>query len=243
MLAPKENKLIYEYLLKGDFEIEGQFMWGSNYTFLSELSYQDQKFKTVYKPVGGERPLWDFPSETLARREVAAYLVSEAGSWHFVPPTVFRQEGPNGPGSLQFFIDHDPEYHYFTFSSEDKQRLSQIALFDAVINNTDRKGGHVIMDDKNYIWSIDHGVCFHAQPKLRSVIWDFAGNELSNEDCQKLTDLRNKLKPEESLHKNLGEYLSEEELVAMVSRIDELLTLKIFPNPSQDRHSYPWPPV
>lgn len=243
MLAPKENKLIYEYLLKGDFKIEGQFMWGSNYTFLSELNFQEHKFKTVYKPVGGERPLWDFPSKTLAGREVAAYLVSEAGGWHFVPPTVFRNEGPQGPGSLQFFIDHDPEYHYFTFSLEDKQRLSQVALFDAVINNTDRKGGHVILDKQNYIWTIDHGVCFHTQPKLRSVIWDFAGNKLSNEDLQNLSDLSKKLQSDELLYRDLSEYLSGEELAAMDSRINQLLTLKVFPSPSQDRRSYPWPPV
>ena len=193
--------------------------------------------------MGGERPLWDFPTETLAGREVAAYLVSEAGGWHFVPPTAFRKSGPEGPGSLQFFIDHDPEYHYFSFSVEDKKRLRPVALFDAVINNTDRKGGHVMADDKNTIWLIDHGICFHVEPKLRTVIWDFSGQVFTDKECQKLTGLRSNLDPNKPLNQQLSIYLSEEEIMAMVLRIDNLLNSKAFPIPTQDRQSYPWPPV
>ncbi len=243
MQAPKDNELIQEYLINGEYEIEGQFMWGSNYTFLCNLKFQDQVLKTVYKPVGGERPLWDFPSETLAGREVAAYLVSEAGGWHFVPPTVFRKTGPEGPGSLQFFIDHDPEYHYYSFSIEDKQKLRPVALFDAVINNTDRKGGHVMVDENNAIWLIDHGVCFHVEPKLRTVIWDFSGQAFTEEESQKLEFLQQNLRPDESLYQNLSIYLSEEEILAMVQRIEDLLVSREYPKPTQDRHSYPWPPV
>ncbi len=239
----KSNELINEYLKQGVFSIEAQFMYGSNYTFFCDLIYQDKKLKTVYKPINGERPLWDFPNETLAGREVAAYLISEAAGWNFVPPTVYRKDGPEGPGSLQFFIEHDPEVHYFSFTVEDKQRLRPVALFDAMINNTDRKGGHLLIDEKNKLWVIDHGLCFHTDPKLRSVIWDFSEKHINKEEKQILHNLNSKLQRNTELYKGLIDFLSKEEIYAMIARIEVLLESNIFPSPSENRYSYPWPPV
>jgi hypothetical protein len=143
----------------------------------------------VYKPSKGEQPLWDFPENSLAWREVAAYLVSEALGWNFVPYTILRDEGPFGPGSLQQFIDYDPNYHYFTFKDEDKARLRPVVLFDLLLNNADRKGSHVIIQKRTRkMFLIDHGLCFHEEDKLRTVIWDFAGQPMPPE---LLADLEN----------------------------------------------------
>ena len=243
MLSPKDNPLILECLQQGEILVEGRFMWGSNYTFLCQITYGEHTFKGVYKPTRGERPLWDFPTETLAGREVAAYLVSEAGGWHFVPPTVYRQDGPSGPGSLQFFVDHDPNHHYFNFSPQEKERLRPTALFDAVINNTDRKGGHVIMDAEENIWLIDHGVCFHAQPKLRTVIWDFAGQPIPPELQEQIRTLKEQLTAGKAAHDQLAAYLTPREIHAMNLRIDELLQSGNFPQPTEEHFSHPWPPV
>ena len=132
---------IIHTLQHGEFDVEGQFMWGSNYTFLVNIQHGEQKLKGVYKPTRGEQPLWDFPSDSLANREVAAYLLSQELGWNLVPPTVYRAEGPTGAGSLQLHVEHDPEYHYFNFSDEHRQRLRIVALFDILVNNADRKGG------------------------------------------------------------------------------------------------------
>lgn len=243
MFPQKNGKLILECLQQGDILVEGQFMWGSNYTFLCQITFEDHTIQGVYKPTRGERPLWDFPRETLAAREVAAYLVSEAGGWDFVPPTVYREDGPSGPGSLQFFIDHDPNHHYFNFSPQEKERLRPVALFDAVINNTDRKGGHVIMDAEENIWLIDHGVCFHAEPKLRTVIWDFALQPIQPEYLEQIRKLKDQLVPEKAAYDQLSMYLNPREIHAMKIRIDELLQTGIYPQPAEGRYSYPWPPV
>lgn len=219
-------------------------MWGSNYTFFVEIEYDDQTFKGVYKPVQGEKPLWDFPAHTLAGREVAAYLVSEAGGWHHVPPTVYRAEGPSGAGSLQFYVEHNPEHHYFNFSDEEKARLRTVALFDVIINNTDRKGGHVLVEEGvGRFWLIDHGVCFHAQPKLRTVIWDFAGEALTGEECSQLNILKDKLVEGGGLFLQLSQFLNDLEILAISYRIKLLLDAGGFPSPSEDRYSYPWPPI
>ena len=177
-------------LQQGEISPQGKFLWGSNYTFLVEVAHQDRTLLGVYKPTRGERPLWDFPTATLAGREVAAYLVSEALGWQFVSPTVYRNDGPQGPGSLQLFIDHDPEYHYFNFSKEDHQRLRPVALFDLVINNADRKGSHVLVDPENHLWLIDHGICFHTENKIRTVIWDFASEPIPSELCADLAQFQ-----------------------------------------------------
>jgi uncharacterized repeat protein (TIGR03843 family) len=240
-----QNTLIA--LDQGKIELRGEFTWGSNYTYLLEIQHQSEKYKVVYKPTQGEQPLWDFPPGSLAKREVAAYLTSQALNWCLVPPTVYRRQAPFGPGSVQLYIDHDPEYHYFNFKEEDRQRLDIVVLFDLVINNADRKGGHVLIDENNKLWLIDHGVCFHVEPKLRTVIWDFAGKRLPKKyrnDLQKFV---------EQLHLDHGntpdwlvymrECLSTQELSALGKRAEILANLTHFPEPDLDRRPYPWPPV
>ncbi len=165
-------------------------MLGSNYTFLVNVHHPAstrgaghvQELQAVYKPSKGEQPLWDFPDATLAHREVAAYLVSEALGWNFVPYTALREDGPYGPGSIQQYIAYDPNYHYFNFTDEDKARLAPVMLFDLLCNNADRKGSHVIFEEGTHkMWLIDHGLCFHEEDKLRTVIWDYAGQSIPDE--------------------------------------------------------------
>jgi uncharacterized repeat protein (TIGR03843 family) len=243
MMSIEEKERTLKCLQSGEITVEGRFMWGSNYTFLCQIQDGVCDLQAVYKPTRGERPLWDFPSESLAGREVAAYLVSEAGGWHMVPPTVLREDGPAGTGSLQLFVDHDPERHYFNFSAEEKERLQPVALFDVVINNTDRKGGHIIFDEDDHIWLIDHGVCFHIQPKLRTVVWDFAGRPISEQHLQQIVALKEQLTPRQETHEELSRHLTSEEIRAVIARIDRLLQTGVFPHPSDNRYSYPWPPV
>jgi uncharacterized repeat protein (TIGR03843 family) len=243
MILNSDPAILIDHLLYGEIQITGQFMWGSNYTFLCDVTYKGQIYQGVYKPVRGERPLWDFPNETLAGREVAAYLVSEGGNWKMVPPTVFRQEGPVGPGSLQSYVEHDSDYHYFQFSEEDKAKVRPAVLYDVVANNTDRKSGHFLVDPDGKLWLIDHGVCFHVEPKLRTVVWDFAGQPLTEQEHAQLENLDLQLLPEKKLYQQLCEYLSRREIQAIRDRIEITLHAGVFPFPLQDRYSMPWPPV
>ena len=177
-------------LQKGELELKGQFMLGSNYTFLVNVHHDGKELQAVYKPSKGEQPLWDFPDTTLAHREVAAYLVSEALGWDFVPYTALREDGPYGPGSIQQYIEYDPNYHYFNFSDEDKARLEPVMLFDLLCNNADRKGSHVIFEEETHkMWLIDHGLCFHEEDKLRTVIWDYAGQPIPDDLLKALAHL------------------------------------------------------
>lgn len=233
---------ILTLLSTGSLELKGQFTWGSNYTFLVQVTQGEQTCGAVYKPERGERPLWDFPEGTLARREVAAYAVSRALGWELVPPTVLRADGPAGPGSLQLYVDADPERHYFAFSESEKQRLRPVALFDLLINNADRKGGHVLLGESDQLWLIDHGVCFHAEDKLRTVIWDFVGEPIPRELLATLHKARRSLDEGGSLHSELSGLLSAEEIDALRARADRLLRSKRFPPPGVGR-PYPWPLV
>ncbi len=230
-------------LKNGEISLEGQFLWGSNYTLLTKVRLEEHEIDAVYKPIRGERPLWDFPRASLAKREVAAYLVSEMLGWKMVPPTIYRESGPLGAGSLQLFVEHDPEYHYFNFRPQDRQRLGPVVLFDVLINNADRKGGHVIIDRENRLWLIDHGVCFHEEPKLRTVIWDFAGQNIPDELCRDIQRFREKLTPPSEPFDTLGQYLSPRELAALVHRTDQLLAARVFPYPPEHSRPYPWPLV
>jgi len=222
--------------------LTGQFAWGSNYTFLARVSCEQGELQAVYKPAEGEQPLWDFPRKSLARREVAAYLTSEALGWDLVPPTVLRPDGPAGGGSLQLYVDADPEKHYFSFEPEDKQRLRPAALFDVLINNADRKGGHVILDDHGHVWLIDHGICFHREYKLRTVIWDFQEQAIPEDLLRDVKQLRGQLEPGGRLHKGLQGLLSPPEIEAMDRRAGQLLQEARFPSPGPGR-PYPWPLV
>jgi len=227
----------------GDLSLEGEFVRGYNYTFLIQVNHQGQSFQAVYKPQEGEQPLWDFPDDTLAHREACAYLVSEALGWCFVPPTVFREDGPFGPGSLQFFIDHDPNYHYFNLRDEDFQRLHPVVLFDLLINNADRKGSHLIFGPEGELWLIDHGLCFNVQEKLRTVIWDFAGQTIPENLREDLVKFKDALGSPSELVLALREHLASNEIIALLARAERLIKMEEYPYPPQDRRAYPFPPL
>jgi len=240
---PSNDQYPLNILEQGDISITGEFLWGSNYTFAVEISSGDQVLQGVYKPTRGERPLWDFPRATLAHREVAAYLVSEALGWSFVPPTIFRDDGPIGPGSLQLHIDHDPEYNYFSFSKTDLQQLRPVAIFDYLINNADRKGSHVLFDQDGQMWLIDHGISFHQEQKLRTVIWDFAGDPIPEQLCSDLVQFEGQLLEGTHFHDRLGQYLVAQEITALAKRTRYLIASKKYPDSHPNRRPYPWPPV
>ena len=242
MTEAKSVETLKTALQLGKLELKGQFMLGSNYTFLVTVHYEDCEYPAVYKPSKGEQPLWDFPENTLALREVAAYMVSERLGFHFVPYTILREDVPlYGSGSLQQYIDYDPEYHYFTFRDEDKARLRPVALFDLLVNNADRKGSHVFFEKgTDKLWVIDHGICFHEADKLRTVIWDFAGQAIPDELCAALDAV---LSERSSLLTDLQPYLSPPEISALTRRAKRLLTTKVFPRQPRDRRVYPYPPI
>ena len=249
-------------LQEGEIELQGQFLLGSNYTFLIKVRHEGQEIPAVYKPNRGEQPLWDFPEASLAGREVAAYLVSQALGFGFVPLTVLR-DGPFGPGSLQQFIEYDPNYHYFTFSESDRQRLRPVVLFDLLVNNADRKGSHLLIEKGTHkLWLIDHGLCFHAEDKLRTVLWDFAGESIPEELIAALVSFQKSLHaspsslhalpstlhpprsaPHAPLSTTLAPYLQPDELAALAVRADRLLANPIFPHPPEDRRAFPYPPL
>ena len=226
----------------GEITLQGLFRWGSNYTFLVNTRLGDQEVRAVYKPIRGEQPLWDFPSDTLAKREVAAYEVSEALGWGFVPLTVLRSEGPHGPGSIQLYVEGDPEDHYFSFSETEKKGLGRVVAFDVLLNNADRKGGHVIKDERGKVWLIDHGLSFHTDPKLRTVLWDLAGSALEKDIVADLKRFRKALERDKQLIEQLSGLLSPREIRALQYRTTRLIQNPCYPNPGAGR-SYPWPPI
>lgn len=230
-------------LQQGEIELEGEFVWGSNYTFLVKVAYEGEQLSAVYKPTRGERPLWDFPRASLAHREAAAYLVSEALHWQLVPPTVFRRDGPAGAGSLQLFVEHDPEYHYFNFSNEDRQRLRPTVLFDYLVNNADRKGSHLLIDPQNWLWLIDHGICFHEEDKLRTVIWDFCGEPIPAKLQSDVQGFAAQLREWDSVVDQLKAHLHDREIRALTQRAAWLGALECFPDPPEHRRATPWPPI
>lgn len=244
MASPNNPFLLKQTFLNGNIALKGQFMLGSNYTFLVDVTHEGQTYPAVYKPSKGEQPLWDFEENTLALREVAAYLVSEALGLHFVPLTVFREEGPHGPGSLQQFIEYDPEYHYFSFSEEDKQLLKPVVFFDLLVNNADRKGSHVFFEEGTHkLFAIDHGICFHEHDKLRTVIWDFAGQSIPDDLLSPLRSTPSGLSSMDSWRADLEPYLSPDELRALESRAERLFKSRRFPLPPRDRRAFPYPPL
>ena len=225
-----------ELLATRELVVEGRLPWSSNLTFL--VTVGDGPLRAVYKPGRGERSLWDFPGG-LYRREVAAYALSEALGWGLVPPTVEVEDGPLGAGSVQLFVDADYEQHYFTlFESGDFDcQLRTICVFDVVANNADRKSGHVLRSGDGHLWGIDHGLCFHPEPKLRTVMWDYAGDEVPESRLADLEGLAG------DIPDDLARHLTREERHDLVSRIRALLDTPVFPEPGDDRHPYPWPLV
>jgi uncharacterized repeat protein (TIGR03843 family) len=226
-------------LAAGEIEIRGRMPWSSNGTFLAEVRCgPDDATLAVYKPGRGERPLWDFP-RGLYRREVAAYVLSSLLGWDLVPETVLRTEGPLGEGSLQRFVPADFEQHHFTLVEhpEHHPTLRRIATFDIIANNTDRKSGHCLLGEDGRIYGIDNGLCFHPEPKLRTVVWEFAGESIPDADLADVEALLDRLPG------GLERLLDDEELDAVRQRAGLVLSLGELPEPDPYGRAYPWPLV
>lgn len=226
---------------RGELTVEGRLVDASNATFYCAVQADGVAAAAVYKPIAGERPLWDFPDGTLAEREVAAYETSVAMGWSIVPPTVLR-DGPAGPGMVQLWMDVDDTIEITRFMRRsDLDALRQIAVFDAVINNADRKGGHLLPLTDGRVFGVDHGVSFHAEDKLRTVLWQWAGERLSGDLRDALARVRDEL--DGALGERLHELLTRREVSRTRHRIAQLLTRGRFPEPGDGWPPVPWPPI
>ena len=234
---PAHDTATTDVLARGEVTVEMRMPYSSNATFLVKVSADDRSVRAIYKPLRGERPLWDF-APGLHRREVAAYRLAVAMGFDFVPVTLLR-DGPMGEGSLQLLVDADFEQHYFTlFESREHlhDRFREIALFDILANNTDRKSGHVLVDHTDHVWAIDHGLCFAADFKLRTVIWEFGGEEIADAMLEPVRRVAS------GLPLDVSSLLDDDEVVAFSERAAWLLENRVFPvDPSGRR--YPWPLV
>ncbi len=239
-VAPIDDTAIDGVLAAGAVELLGRMPWSSNATFIARVGDGDGQVLAIYKPQRGERPLWDFPEGTLCLREVAAAEISERLGWDLVPRTVLRDDLPHGLGSLQRFVDHDPEDHYFTMLEAHADEFRRFAVFDIVVNNTDRKGGHLLRAATGEIIGIDHGVCFHPQWKLRTVIWEFGGDEIAEPLLADLERLVDTLTAGDPIIETL---LSPIEIAAVRGRAEHLLEARRYPLPGDDHRHYPWPLV
>jgi uncharacterized repeat protein (TIGR03843 family) len=232
---------ILRLLSDGEIGVEGLIPWSSNATLLVTVRDAELTSLAVYKPQAGERPLWDFPYGTLAMREVAAYLVCEVLGWGFVPPTVLRQ-GPHGLGSIQFFVHAQDESHFFTIQDDAAytEDLTRLAAFDVIANNADRKSGHCLLDHQGRLWAIDNALTFHVEHKLRTVIWDYAGQPLSGSLLADLQGLQKILAKDSSLSQALKQLLSRDELAALRHRLRQFIQDGHFPEPGPG-YAMPWP--
>ncbi|HEY7046076.1 MAG TPA: SCO1664 family protein [Jatrophihabitantaceae bacterium] len=230
-----------ELLREGELAVEGRLVEASNATLYCSVRRGDLVAACVYKPVTGERPLWDFPDGSLAERELAAHEVSVATGWCIVPPTVYR-DGPYGPGMVQLWIDADETVDIVALvRRSNSAQLRRIAVFDAVINNADRKGGHLLPIRSGHIYGVDHGVTFNVDPKLRTLLWQWAGEPLTDEAVDVLSSLRAQI--EGPLGDRLHELLTTREVRRTVRRIEHLLRERCHPWPDEDRPAIPWPPI
>jgi uncharacterized repeat protein (TIGR03843 family) len=228
-------------LRAGEISVEGRLVDASNASFYCAVSADGVTAACVYKPVAGERPLWDFPDGSLAEREVAAYELSQATGWAIVPPTVYR-DGPLGPGMVQLWIAEDETVDVVSLiRRRDTFALRRIAVFDAVINNADRKGGHLLPTGAGHVYGVDHGVSFHVEDKLRTVLWQWAGNRLPAELVADLESLRAQL--DVTLGERLHDLLTTREVRRAMRRVDRLLATGRHPEPSGDWPAVPWPPM
>ena len=225
-------------LEKGEIVVTGRLIDASNATLLADCLFEDSKIKCIYKPVAGERPLWDFPDGNLANREYAAFLISELLGFNIVPLTILR-EGPFGIGMVQEWIEIDENVDLGKFFSTDHPELRKMALFDAVINNTDRKIGHLLPRKDGAIFGCDHGVTFHHEYKLRTVLWQWADEELSSIELQNLNTLLTKIKSDDNAV--IQTLLTDLEIKALIHRIQDLIKYRKFPLPSPDWPAIPWP--
>jgi uncharacterized repeat protein (TIGR03843 family) len=264
-VLPEEDAV--ELLTRGEMELEGRLVDASNTTLRAEITLDGLTRRCVYKPVRGERPLWDFPDGTLAGREVSAYLVSQSTGWGLVPPTILR-DGPLGVGACQLWIDEpeeaqsligfvpaydvpegwlavanarDEEGDAYALAHADDPRLARLAVLDAVINNADRKGGHVLYAPEDRVFGVDHGVSFHVENKLRTVLWGWTGKPLPPDAVETLTSLRSAL--DGTLGAALEEHLTLTEVQHVRLRVKRLLRSSKFPEPPTDWPAVPWPPV
>ena len=236
---PVDDAEALHLLQTGDIDLEGRMLDASNVTLVGTIRSGDVGGECVYKPVAGERPLWDFPDGTLAGREISAFLVSEATGWRVVPPTVLR-EGPFGPGMVQLWIDGDEDVDLAEFVRRDDPALRRMAVFDAVVNNADRKGGHIIPMPDGHVYGIDHGICFSVDPKLRTLLWRWAGRPIPLAALEVLERLADDLLGD--LGEQLHEHLTRREVRRTQQRVAELLRTKLHPEPSGDWPALPWPP-
>jgi hypothetical protein len=226
-------------LRDGELDVEGRLVDASNATLYCAVSSDGVTAACVYKPIAGERPLWDFPDGTLAERELAAYLVSAATGWDVVPPTVMR-DGPFGPGMCQLWIDVEPGIDLAALARSAVEPLRRMAVFDAVVNNADRKGGHLLPIPGGHIYGVDHGVCFSVEDKLRTLLWGWQGKKLTEEAVGALHHLKVELAG--SLGDALRELLTADEVWATARRVDRLLATGRHPSPRGDWPPVPWPP-
>ena len=265
---PPRSVTTAELLAEGELAVVGRIRDASNAALYCTVSYDGREAACIYKPVAGERPLWDFPDGTLAQREVAAYEVSEATGWGLVPPTVLR-EGPYGQGMCQLWIEGQPDAELLALVEgeeaeegwkaigladvgegrtallvhADDERLRRLAVLDAVINNADRKGGHLLPDGEGRLYGIDHGVTFNAENKLRTLLWGWAGEPLTGEAVEVLKGLKESLEEGAALALRLAELLTPAEVQATRARVAALLESGRHPEPSGEWPAIPWPPV
>lgn len=269
--ADEDVTHILDALRLGEIEIEGRLVDASNVVLLGRVDLDGVKTRVIYKPVRGERPLWDFPNGTLAQREVFAFVISAAGGWDLVPPTVLR-DGPIGPGSVQLWIDavddgsrdlvdvqtmaelspgwlpvfeaEQPDGTAVVVAHADRPELASVAVFDLVVNNADRKGSHLMLDRSGSLWAFDHGLCGHTEPKLRTVLWGWVGQPLPREDLLRLETLSTLLSdPASSLSSTVQGLVSSAELAALGQRLANLLDTGVFPGPNGRGPAIPWPPL
>ena len=229
---------IIDHLSLGELDVTGRLVDASNATLYANCTFESSTIPVIYKPVAGERPLWDFQEGNLAQREVAAYLISELGTFGVVPPTVLR-DGPFGIGMVQQWIHIDEEIDLAEFYRGDNPELRKMALFDAVVNNTDRKIGHILPISNDLVLGCDHGVTFHEDDKLRTVLWQWADTPLSDEEVRQLELLERSIQDSSN---QLRALISENEYVALLARINRLLSESKFPSPSDEWPAVPWPP-
>ena len=235
MGAPAER--VRRVLEHGEIEVLGLMPRASNYTFAVKVNLDGDELVAIYKPRDGEMPLWDFPDGTLWAREIAAHELSRALGWDIVPLTIAR-EGPHGIGSLQAFVEAEPGEHFLSLMPSHADAFRRVAAFDVIANNADRKSGHCLLEkETKEIRVIDHGVCFAEEPKLRTVIWDFAGEPLPADVRAAVSSL------DDPLYDVLGSLLSSREVAATRARAVSLARAGTFPDPPEDRRPYPWPHI
>lgn len=226
-----------DLIVKGNIAVIGRLIDASNATLLAVIEGCDPKLQIIYKPIAGERPLWDFPDGNLAHREYAAYLLSESAGFDLVPFTALRS-GPFGDGMVQEWIEIDHEVDVVEYGQSSDLQLRNMVLFDCIINNTDRKYGHLLLDASGQLKGCDHGVCFHVEDKLRTVLWQFSSLPLSSNEIELLLKIKNM-----DLSKMLDQLLTSSEIAAISARVSLLLKNGCFPEPSQLWPAIPWPPV